>query len=516
MHRSAPLLAPTRAIATCIAFAIGCGGGPAIDPKVAIELAEQPIIKDGIRSIFAIDLGAIAPAARPAALEGAVRTMRLRLQLAHLRGHVALDGERIVVDLAPNDAEALEQATDLLERKGRLEFHPVVAGAPIMTSLAERVKTDPDALAAEITAQPDLWGADPQVTDWALLAADREQDVSHDEGRKRGCWKPGPGDTVTCHVLGRTVIETYLATLAKQTPALAIPSDRMLAFELEPARGNQRARWRSYLVDATPAITGDSIARASVAPPNSDEPDVASIRVELDPAGAEAFAAVTEHHVNDKLAVILDDRVMSAPIIEAAIRGGQLTIAIGTAEDARQLAIVLTSGALPGRVTFDFRGRLIGGVVKTDEHAQAQPTPIAHEEHCGAVKATWRGEHDPSNNYDAYTSLTIEVAGRVQPWTQDLLEIATEARTPSLFSPDCQHVLLLTTREGPFHIIKTERMAAYLDGAKPDYVLSGEKDPKGITGTGVFRSGGWVSNREVAYTWGCCDPPVTTKFVLPP
>lgn len=150
---------------------------------------------------------------------------------------------------------------------------------------------------------------------------------------------------------------------------------------------------------------------------------------------------------------------------------------------------------------------------------ETTPKPAMHEQRCGAVKATWRGEHDPGYSGDRWESLTIEVGGRPKPWTQNLLDFAPEARTTDLFSPDCRNVLLLTSRGGPYHVIRTERIGAYLDGAHPDHVLDGEKTPlpdgEGVVGAGVFRGGAWLSNTTIAYTWGCCDPPVTTNFELP-
>ncbi len=92
-----------------------------------------------------------------------------------------------------------------------------------------------------------------------------------------------------CHISGRSVIESYLATVAKQDPALAIPSDRMLAFELERGYGNQPARWQTYLVEPTSAITGDSIASAVVDPPERDDPEAQLVRIELDRAGTEVL-----------------------------------------------------------------------------------------------------------------------------------------------------------------------------------------------------------------------------------
>jgi len=141
------------------------------------------------------------------------------------------------------------------------------------------------------------------------------------------------------------------------------------------------------------------------------------------------------------------------------------------------------------------------------------PKPYVHEETCGGVKATWRGEQ--RNAAVLYRSLSLEIPGAAKPWTRDLLEFAAGAQTPELFSPDCRHALLLVRRDGPYHIVRTDRLAAYVAGGPPDYELAGEPDPQGITGTGVFQGAAWISNTEVAYTWGCCDPPITTHFKIP-
>ncbi|MFT3700129.1 MAG: hypothetical protein QM831_43690 [Kofleriaceae bacterium] len=144
---------------------------------------------------------------------------------------------------------------------------------------------------------------------------------------------------------------------------------------------------------------------------------------------------------------------------------------------------------------------------------------MTHEQRCASVKAVWHGQHDAGFSGDRWESLEITVDGHPKPWIRDLTELAPEARTTDLFSPDCKHALLLKSRGGPYHVIATEKLAAYLDGAPPDYVLDGERtklpDGEGTTGVGVFRGGAWTSDTSIEYTWGCCDPPVTTKFELP-
>jgi hypothetical protein len=143
----------------------------------------------------------------------------------------------------------------------------------------------------------------------------------------------------------------------------------------------------------------------------------------------------------------------------------------------------------------------------TSETAKA----IEHEERCQGARAIWRGERTA---YDVYRTFSLEVAGVPRPWTREL--DGSDGDKPfKLFSPDCKRILLLQTELGPFHIVRVDRLDKYLAGEPPDHVLAGEVDPSVASGTGVFRRGVWLSNTEVAYTWGCCEPPITTKFTLP-
>ncbi|HTL33441.1 MAG TPA: hypothetical protein VL326_09960 [Kofleriaceae bacterium] len=148
---------------------------------------------------------------------------------------------------------------------------------------------------------------------------------------------------------------------------------------------------------------------------------------------------------------------------------------------------------------------------KTVEEIEVPARPIEHRMSCGNVTAIWRGERI-DGRYDHYDSMWLEVRGRapVEVTADDSPELATF----DVFSPDCKHVLILRSRSGPYHIVATARVAAYLDGAKPDHVLAGERSSDGITGSGVFHDGGWISNDEVGYQWGCCDPPVFTRYKL--
>lgn len=141
----------------------------------------------------------------------------------------------------------------------------------------------------------------------------------------------------------------------------------------------------------------------------------------------------------------------------------------------------------------------------------AAATPIEHRVTCGDVVAIWRGEND--EGIEIYSELWFQ-RGTAQEQKAPI-ELEGPDKAFDIFSPDCKHVLLLVSRNGPYHIVATSRLDAYLRGGTPDHVLAGIPDPEGITGTGVFHDGAWVSNDEVVYQWGCCDPPIVTRFELP-
>jgi preprotein translocase subunit SecD len=75
------------------------------------------------------------------------------------------------------------------------------------------------------------------------------------------------------------------------------------------------------------------------------------VSLEFNPAGAKAFADITEANVNRHLAIILDGNVHSAPVIREKIPSGHAQISGGfRMEEASDLAIVLRAGALPAPV----------------------------------------------------------------------------------------------------------------------------------------------------------------------
>ncbi len=96
-------------------------------------------------------------------------------------------------------------------------------------------------------------------------------------------------------------------------------------------------------------MTGETITDARVQIDSQyNEPYVS---VAFDSRGARQFAELTTRNVGKRLAIILDGKVQSAPVIQEPITGGEARITGDfTMEEARDLAVVLRSGALPAPV----------------------------------------------------------------------------------------------------------------------------------------------------------------------
>lgn len=118
----------------------------------------------------------------------------------------------------------------------------------------------------------------------------------------------------------------------------APPGTRILSFSDDGAAGRIAVRGR-------PIVTGSMIIDAQ---PGFDSAGQPIVNLRFDEAGSRRFARATSENVGRPIAIVLDDVVISAPAINEPILGGQAQINGGfTTESAKELALLLRSGALP-------------------------------------------------------------------------------------------------------------------------------------------------------------------------
>jgi preprotein translocase subunit SecD len=105
-----------------------------------------------------------------------------------------------------------------------------------------------------------------------------------------------------------------------------------------------------YLVDRTPVVTGRDLknARRSL----DYETNTPNVSFTLKPEAASRFQQVTRENIGRQLGIVLDNQVVSAPVIQSAIYDqGQITGRFSL-EEAQDLAIKLRSGALPASLEY--------------------------------------------------------------------------------------------------------------------------------------------------------------------
>jgi len=145
------------------------------------------------------------------------------------------------------------------------------------------------------------------------------------------------------------------------------PGDEIL-YQITSNRDTGREVKTPYLVKKRALLTGAYLTSAKVQIDSRyNEPYVA---IDFDKKGARIFERITGENVKKRLAIILDNRVYSAPVIQEQISGGAARITGNfDAESARDLAIVLRAGALPAPVKI-IEERTVGPSLGTDSIRQ--------------------------------------------------------------------------------------------------------------------------------------------------
>ena len=92
-------------------------------------------------------------------------------------------------------------------------------------------------------------------------------------------------------------------------------------------------------------VSGDSLTDSQAA---YDDTGIPAVTTVFDSAGARRFMKLTTEHVNERFAIVLDGKVLTAPVIRTPIPGGRGQISGNfTLQSATDLAVLLRSGALP-------------------------------------------------------------------------------------------------------------------------------------------------------------------------
>ncbi|MFZ2008009.1 MAG: protein translocase subunit SecD [Stellaceae bacterium] len=160
---------------------------------------------------------------------------------------------------------------------------------------------------------------------------------------------PGVGDPEHVkELLGKTAKLTFQLVDQSMSADEAKRGRMPLGDEVLPAQNPKQGQPQLYLLKRRVMVGGDTLTDAQATFQNNEP--VVSFR--FDTAGARRFGDATRDNVGKPFAIVLDNKVISAPVIKEAILGGSGIISGSfTVQSASDLALLLRAGALPAPIT---------------------------------------------------------------------------------------------------------------------------------------------------------------------
>jgi preprotein translocase subunit SecD len=179
---------------------------------------------------------------------------------------------------------------------------------------------------------------------------------------------PGIGSAAELKsLIGTTAQLTFNAVVSRTNDAGAQPGPRQVIL---PALDQDGVY---YIVEQTPVVSGEELVDAQ---PSFDQNGQPAVSFRFDTTGARKFGDYTAANIGAPFAIVLDNEVISAPVIQSHIPGGSgIITGTFTVEESTQLAVLLRAGALPAEMTF-LEERTIGPELGADSIAAGRTAAL--------------------------------------------------------------------------------------------------------------------------------------------
>ena len=156
------------------------------------------------------------------------------------------------------------------------------------------------------------------------------------------------GGAAVVNTEDRPTVDLLLSTPQAQR-VIPRQSEFLWDFETRPIQGGGMGGLL-YLVEKKPMLTGSALVNATTNS-NPDDPSRLDVSFDLNRQGGRDFERFTGENIGRRIAIVLDRKIRSAPVVQSRIPGGQGRITGSFSdEEAGDLAIVLRAGAFPAPV----------------------------------------------------------------------------------------------------------------------------------------------------------------------
>ena len=336
--------------------------------------------------------GTMTAAAREDAIDRAERIIRTRVDELGVEEPLIqkVGTERLIVELAGMRDE--NRAKNILNQAAFLEFKLVLPNTAIEQSFSrldraivmslspEELKALGERAAPAATGNKSVEdllfaGGDSASAADSAAARQRTDSAAADSAAAGAAGRPLSGLISLGDVPGSYLVATEdVATVEKflTIPEVqrAMPRNVTLTFETKPVGVGAQIYRRLYVLEDEAFMTGDALQNAIAG--RDPQFNQSQVQFELNRAGGRRFSDFTAQHVGDYLAIVLDNEVMSAPVIQDRIGDrGVINLGASPLDEARDLALVLRAGALPAKLQV-VEERTVGPSLGQDSVDQAK------------------------------------------------------------------------------------------------------------------------------------------------
>lgn len=293
-------------------------------------------------------------------------------------------GQRLIVELAGIDDE--DQAKGIIQRNAFLEFKLVLPTSDFDQALSRIDRSIVASLGVDSIRALGRDVTQPQTndlqnllfgTDSAAAAVDSAATVAADSAEAAAnALRPFSSLLLIGDIEGTYLVAAEDRTIAEQFLGMpevrrAFPRDQTVQWGSDLVGQAAQNYYRLYVLEEDPFLTGAELEDATAG--RDPQFNQSQVQFELSRAGGRQFARFSGANVGNYLAIVLDNEVMSAPVIRDRIGArGQIEMGQGTPlEEARDLALVLRAGALPARINI-IEERTVGPSLGQDSIDQGQ------------------------------------------------------------------------------------------------------------------------------------------------
>lgn len=311
-------------------------------------------LQGGMHVVLRVDTAKLPLDARKDAIDRAMEIIRNRIdQFGVGEMSIQRQGKENIIVQLPGVTDR-ERALEIIGRTAHLEFRIV----------SDNVEDLKKALAKD-TAK--LIPIKPSAEDALKQASETAADAV--KGAETATETAEPKDAVkgAANVAAEAVnteSDKAAAAVAEVAGAVVADTEPNPDFELKYLESDRGGR-EPILVAKEASLTGDLLVNAKTEFSSSGfgEPYVS---LTLNDKGAQIFANVTATNVGKRLAIVLDGKVVSAPVIREAIPSGQAQISGNfSVTEANDLSVILRAGALPAPVVVE-EERTVGPLLGAD------------------------------------------------------------------------------------------------------------------------------------------------------